>query len=88
MERNGTLERRSGRDRRNGGASSYTGPERRRVKYRRTADFIACIHCRKVCDSNGTWGSNASTPDTIAQFRAGICPECSSKGFTPFFPDD
>lgn len=88
MKRTGTSDRRSGHDRRQGGASSYTGPERRQVKYRRNADFIACRHCKKVCDANGSWGPNASTPDTISTFRAGICPECSSKGFTPFYPDD
>ena len=88
MEKTGTRDRRSGRDRRKGEDTGYTGPERRRLKYRRNADFIACIHCKKVCDANGSWGSNASTPDTTAQFRAGICPECSLKGFTPFYPDD
>ncbi len=88
MERDRTLERRSGRDRRKNGASGYTGPERRRVKYRRDADFIACIHCKKVCNANGSWGSNALMPDIITQFRAGICPECSSKGFTPFYPSE
>jgi hypothetical protein len=88
MVRTETSDRRSGRDRRKGGASSYNAPERRRVKYRRNADFIACIHCKKVCDASGSWSPNASKADTITQFRAGICPECSSKGFTPFYPDD
>jgi len=88
MERTGTSDRRSGRDRRKGEDASYTGPERRRGKYRRSADFIACMHCKKVCDADGTWTSNAPTADTTSQFRAGICPECSSKGFTPFYPDD
>jgi len=88
MEPNGTLERRSGRDRRKGGASRYTGPERRRGKYRRKVDFIACSHCKKVCDVHGNWSPEATPADSITPFRAGICPECSSKGFTPFYPDD
>jgi len=87
MERTGALERRSGRDRRKGGKANYAGPERRR-QYRRTADFIACIHCKKVCDASGHWGPNTATPDTTPQYRAGICPDCSQQGFTPFFPDE
>jgi len=87
MGRTGNSDRRRGVDRRKGGASDYTGPERRRA-YRRKTDFIACVHCKKVCDASGNWGPKVSPPDTATRFRAGICPECSSKGFTPFYPDD
>jgi RNA polymerase subunit RPABC4/transcription elongation factor Spt4 len=88
MERTGSSDRRSGHDRRQGEDPSYTGPERRRGKYRRRADFIACRHCHKICDANGRWTPSATPPDTLSQFRAGICPACSSKGFTPFYPED
>ena len=88
MEQVRTSERRSGHDRRMSGASSYTGPERRSLRYRRDLDLIACIYCKKVCDVHGGWDQNASTTKSVNECRAGICPDCSSERFSKFYSDN
>ena len=85
MEQVRTSERRSGRDRRTHGASSYSGTERRSLMYRRGLDLVACIYCKKVCDAYGNWSQTASVTENITEYRAGICPECSSTRFPQFY---
>ena len=58
-------DRHTGRDRRSGGASSYTVPERRKLKYRRSGVTAVCIYCRGVC--------GASTIKTTVRFTCGVC---------------
>ncbi len=88
MEQGRTSERRNGHDRRMGGASSYTGPERRSLRYRRGLDYLVCIYCKKVCDANGNWNQTSSVTENINECRAGICPDCSSKRFSHFSTDN
>ena len=75
------------RDRRMRGAFSYSGPERRDLKYRRSGEAAICIYCGEVCGDSRGWNQGESTLETTVEGRGGICTDCSSKRFPQFYTD-
>lgn len=65
-------------DRRMRGFSSYTGPERRHLKYRRSGEASICIYCGKICGDSKGW-QDSSVNDPAVEARRGICVACASK---------
>jgi hypothetical protein len=94
MEQARVSDRRVGGDRRKGGTSTYTGPERRILKYRRTGldrrDLLPaiCMYCGKTCGDQIGWSKNSVTIETSVETRMGICTECSSRKFPQFYSDN
>jgi hypothetical protein len=79
MDQGTTLDRRTRRDRRTAGTCRYTGPERRRLKYRRSGTTTVCLDCGEVCGEQGGWIKGSPTIETAAECLIGICTDCSSK---------
>jgi len=84
-------DRRSGADRRNGGNPSYSGPERRRLKYRRIgldrrgSMPAVCMYCGSVRDSQGDWTQDQAPLHPDIKPRTGICIDCSKEKFPQFY---
>jgi len=91
MEQVRTSERRSGRDRRMGRASSYIGPERRGINHRRSGFDrrigwpTVCVYCGNACGVNQGWVQGATTIETTVASQVGMCSECSPKKFPQFY---
>jgi len=94
MEEERVSDRRTGHDRRVGGAVAYSGPEKRTLKYRRVGLdrrgllHTVCLYCGQSCDDQRSWSHNSVTIETTADFRMGICSDCSSKKFPQFYTDN
>ena len=88
MEQGTTLDRRSCRDRRMGGTFTYTGPERRSLKYRRSGRTTVCLYCGKVCGDQKGWIKGSFTIETAAGYLIDICTDCSSKRVQKFYTND
>lgn len=84
-------DRRSGIDRRNGENPSYSGPERRQLKYRRIGIDrrgslpAVCIYCGSVRDPQGDWTKDQAPLHPDVEPRTGICIDCSKEKFPQFY---
>ena len=93
MQQVRTSERRSGRDRRTNSLSLFTGPEKRRLKHRRSGFDrrkgwpTVCVYCGNVCGTNKGWIQEATTIETTVECQIGICSDCSPKKFPQFYTD-
>ncbi len=94
MEQARVSDRRVGGDRRKGGTSTYTGPERRKLTYRRLGLDrrgllpAVCMYCGKTCGDQKGWSKDSLTIETTAECRMGICADCSSRKFPQFYTDN
>lgn len=76
-----------------GAGHTYTAPERRRVKFKRSSIDrksnwpSVCIYCGKVCGGSNDWTQTADTIETTVEHRTGICIDCSLKRFPQFYTD-
>ena len=84
MAQAGISNRRSGRDRRIGGTSTYTGPERRKLRDRRSGRATVCIDCGKVCGDQNGWIKGSLPREAAAECLIGTCTDCSSKQVPKF----
>lgn len=85
MEQGTILDRRDFRDRRLGGAATYTGPERRTLTDRRSGTITVCVFCGEVCGNQRTWLKSPPPKDTSEDFQLDVCETCYSKQFTHTF---
>ncbi|CAD7844654.1 MAG: hypothetical protein [Olavius algarvensis Delta 4 endosymbiont] len=91
MYRDRSSDRRSGLDRRVSKEPSYSGPERRQLKYRRIGIDrrgslpAVCIYCGSVRDSQGDWTKDQEPLHAGDNPRTGICIECSKEKFPQFY---
>ena len=85
MEQGTILDRREFHDRRIGGASTYTGPERRKLKDRRCGIVTICVFCGEVCGSQRGWVKSPPQTGTAADYLLDVCADCYSKRFTHTF---
>ena len=86
MEQGTIFDRRICPDRRKGGVSTYTGPERRKLKDRRSGKTIVCINCGKVCDERRGWTQGSLSRESATKYQIDICTGCSLKQVPKLFP--
>ena len=94
MEQRSVADRRTGHDRRKIKTSEYTGPERRRIEFRRSGFDRRkewppiCTSCGKVCGVSRWRIQGFSTVEATVESLISICPDCSKKRFPQFYSDD
>jgi len=86
MEQGTIFDRRVGPDRRKGGSSTYTGPERRKLKDRRSGKTIVCTNCGKVCDDRRGWAQGPFSREGATIDQIDMCTSCSIKQVPKLFP--
>jgi hypothetical protein len=85
METGTVLDKRTCRDRRMGGVTTHTGPERRELRDRRSGLITVCIFCGDVCGDQKGWIRSPLPMETAGDFIVDVCADCHSKRFTKFY---
>jgi hypothetical protein len=85
MDQGTVLDNRTFRDRRMAGVSTYTGPERRKLRDRRSGLITVCIFCGEVCGDQKGWIKGPLPMETAADFLVDVCADCHSKRFTQLY---
>ncbi len=81
MNQGTILDRRAYRDRRQDGASTYTGPERRKLHDRRSRDITVCVFCERLCGGQQGWIKASQHKDADTDFLVDVCTDCTATQF-------
>lgn len=79
------LDRRSCDDRREGGLSTYTGPDRRKSGDRRDEKITICVFCEQICGDKKSWFKSSNLKDHVRITRftcVTSAPQSSVSRFT------
>jgi hypothetical protein len=82
MDQGTVLDKRTCRDRRVGGVSTHTRPERRALRDRRSGLVTVCIFCGEVCGDQKSWVKSPLPMETAGDSLVDVCADCASKRFT------
>ena len=85
MDQGTVLDRRTYRDRRMQGDSTYTGPERRKLRDRRSGKITVCIFCGEVCGGQKGWVKSPQSLALATDFLIDVCRDCYAKQFRHFY---
>jgi hypothetical protein len=73
------LDKRTCSDRRVGETDNYTGPEKRKLRDRRSGRVSVCIGCGEVCGDQKAWIQCPPTRESTADSLICVCEACASK---------
>jgi len=88
MIRGTILDRRTCDDRREGEASAYTGPDRRKPGDRRDEKITICVFCGDICGDKKSWFKTPESKEIAADYQIYVCDSCASKLSQPIYPDN
>lgn len=81
------LDRRSCDDRREGGLSTYTGPDRRKSGDRRDEKITICVFCEQICGDKKSWFKSSNLKDHVEDYQIYVCDKCASKLSQPLYSE-
>ena len=82
------LDRRTCNDRREGGVSTYTGPDRRKSGDRRDGKITICVFCEEICGEKKGWYKTPNLKNQAADYQIYVCGKCASKLSQPIYSEN